>query len=253
LSIGAGDPATVDGRGSVVRLFADGGRPAGGDRCGVHPVAPADALARLRSALTRTSVTGRPEAVFVLGAAGSGKTRLVRDFATHARRDGVRLWAGDDWESLRRPGGLGPLGRTPTVLVVEDVDRLDMAAGALLGVLLHVVRRGRLLVVGTYRDDAPDTDHPLWTTLAELPGTVVDRLRLAGPAGTTEPEPEFGLTVRERQVLLEIAAGRTNRQIARKLFISEHTVSIHVSRILAKLGVGNRTAAAAAAHRLRLR
>jgi DNA-binding NarL/FixJ family response regulator len=53
--------------------------------------------------------------------------------------------------------------------------------------------------------------------------------------------------------LLEIAAGRTNRQIARKLFISEHTVSIHVSRILAKLGVGNRTAAAAAAHRLRLR
>jgi DNA-binding CsgD family transcriptional regulator len=252
MSIALGDPATVDGRGSVVRLFADGERPAGGDRCGVHPLAPADALARLRSALARTSTTGRPEAAFVVGAAGSGKTRLVQDFATHARHAGARVWLGDDVRTLWRPDGLGPLGRKPTVLVVEDLDRLDAAAVALLGVIVHVVRRGRLLVVGTYRD-APDVDHPLWTMLAELPGAVVDRLRLAGPGGTAEPEPEFGLTVRERQVLLEIAAGRTNRQIARKLFISEHTVSIHVSRVLAKLGVGNRTAAAAAAHRLRLR
>lgn len=54
-------------------------------------------------------------------------------------------------------------------------------------------------------------------------------------------------------MLQEIVAGRTNRQIARRLFISEHTVSIHVSRILAKLEVGNRTAAAAVAHRLGLR
>jgi DNA-binding NarL/FixJ family response regulator len=54
-------------------------------------------------------------------------------------------------------------------------------------------------------------------------------------------------------VLLEIAAGATNRQIARKLVISEHTVSIHVSRVLAKLGVSNRTAAAAIVHRSGLR
>jgi DNA-binding CsgD family transcriptional regulator len=238
----------------VVRLFADGAGPAGGDRCGGHPVAPADALARLRAALARTSSAGRPDVVFVAGAAGSGKTRLVTEFAGHARRDGARVWFGTAVRTLWRPDRLAPLGRTPTVLVVEDLDRLDAAAVALLGVIVHVVRRGRLLVVGTHRDDAPD-DHPLWTTVAELPGAVVDRLRLAGPAGagTADPESEFGLTARERQVLMEIAAGRTNRQIARALFISEHTVSIHVSRILAKLGVGNRTAAAAAAHRLRLR
>ena len=231
----------------MVRLFADGERPAGGDRCGVHPVAPADALARLRSALTRTSTGGRPEVVFVVGAVGAGKTRLVQNFATHARYDGARVWFSDDARTLWRPDGLGPLGRTPTVLVVEDLDRLDAAAVALLGVIVHVVRRGRLLVVGTYRGDP---DHPLWT---ELPGATVERLHLVRPGPTEVVEPGFGLTVRERQVLLEIAAGRTNRQIARKLFISEHTVSIHVSRILAKLGVGNRTAAAAAAHRLRLR
>jgi DNA-binding CsgD family transcriptional regulator len=251
MSIGSGDPAVVTGSGSVVRLFADGERPAG-DRCGVHPVGRADALARLRAALTRTTAGGRPEAVFVSGAAGVGKTRLVRQFAVHARRDGARVWVGDAVRTLWQPDPPGPLGRKPTVLVVEDLDRLDAAAAALLGVILHVVRRGRLLVVATYRSEAADPDHPLWTTLADVPGAVVDRLQLAGP-GPVEPEPEFGLTVRERQVLLEIAAGRTNRQIARKLFISEHTVSIHVSRILAKLGVGNRTAAAAAAHRLRLR
>ena len=45
-----------------------------------------------------------------------------------------------------------------------------------------------------------------------------------------------------------LATGRTNRQIANELFISEKTVSIHVSRILATLGVATRGEAAAIAH-----
>jgi len=51
-------------------------------------------------------------------------------------------------------------------------------------------------------------------------------------------------------VLALLAAGMTNREIAAELFISEKTASVHVSRILAKLSVPNRTAAAAAAHEL---
>ncbi|WP_431960802.1 helix-turn-helix transcriptional regulator [Actinacidiphila sp. bgisy160] len=73
----------------------------------------------------------------------------------------------------------------------------------------------------------------------------------AAPEAAGEPEP-FGLTAREREVLRRVAAGYTNRRIAEELFISPKTASVHVSNILAKLGVSGRGEAAALAHRLRL-
>jgi DNA-binding NarL/FixJ family response regulator len=65
-------------------------------------------------------------------------------------------------------------------------------------------------------------------------------------------ETPFGLTPRELQVLALIAEGATNRQIGASLFMAEKTASVHVSRILSKLGVRSRTQAAAVAHRLHL-
>jgi DNA-binding CsgD family transcriptional regulator len=62
----------------------------------------------------------------------------------------------------------------------------------------------------------------------------------------------FGLTNREAEVLALVAAGRTNREIADELFISAKTASVHVSNILAKLGVANRGSAAAKARELGL-
>ena len=69
------------------------------------------------------------------------------------------------------------------------------------------------------------------------------------PVAATGPLHEFGLTAREREVLMLIAAGRSNGQIADELVISRKTASVHVSNILAKLGVSGRGEAAAVAHR----
>jgi DNA-binding NarL/FixJ family response regulator len=61
------------------------------------------------------------------------------------------------------------------------------------------------------------------------------------------PLPE--VTPREREVLCLLAEGLTNRQIAERLVVSEHTVHRHVTNILRKLGLPSRTAAAAHAVR----
>jgi len=73
--------------------------------------------------------------------------------------------------------------------------------------------------------------------------------------GTADREPKqdtFGLSAREREVLTEIARGRTNREIGERLFISQKTVGVHVGNILSKLGVSGRVEAAAVAIRLTL-
>ncbi|WP_433301400.1 helix-turn-helix transcriptional regulator [Actinoplanes sp. CA-030573] len=80
------------------------------------------------------------------------------------------------------------------------------------------------------------------------------RLDLRAPAAAPPAEPEhpFHLTDRELQVLVLLKEGRRNREIARSLFISESTASVHVSNILGKLNAANRVEAAAIAHRLHL-
>ena len=57
------------------------------------------------------------------------------------------------------------------------------------------------------------------------------------------------LTTREREVLALVADGKSTRQVAHELVISPRTVGTHIQHILAKLGVENRTQAAAVAHR----
>jgi DNA-binding CsgD family transcriptional regulator/tetratricopeptide (TPR) repeat protein len=103
-----------------------------------------------------------------------------------------------------------------------------MGAAPLAAEIEVLIRRARLRVDEAEKDGAPAEQ--------AVPGEL-ERL---------------GLTAREAEVLGLIADGHSNGQIAERLFISRKTASVHVSNILAKLGVGTRLEAAAMAHRMGL-
>ena len=74
--------------------------------------------------------------------------------------------------------------------------------------------------------------------------------RVQSPDNTTpqaRTPDQFGLTTREQEVLRLLAQGKSDREIAESLFIGTRTVETHVSNLIAKLGVHNRTEAAARA------
>jgi DNA-binding CsgD family transcriptional regulator len=92
--------------------------------------------------------------------------------------------------------------------------------------------------------------------LLALADELARRARLTsqpGPqASSATTAARFDLTAREIEVLALLTRGDSNRQIARTLFISDRTVAVHISRILSKLGVHNRTEAATISARLGL-
>ena len=79
---------------------------------------------------------------------------------------------------------------------------------------------------------------------------LLDEMVALGSERTPRPAEAGGdLTPREAEILALVAEGRTNGEIGRQLFITTKTVSVHVSRILSKLGASGRTEAAAIARR----
>jgi DNA-binding CsgD family transcriptional regulator len=93
---------------------------------------------------------------------------------------------------------------------------------------------------------------PLRLEIERLARHARIELRAARSAAEEDPGADLGLTDRETEVIRLVAAGRSNQQIADALFITRKTASVHVSNILAKLGVANRVEAAAVAQRLGL-
>jgi ATP/maltotriose-dependent transcriptional regulator MalT len=164
--------------------------------------------------------------------AGSSVLRAMADHATgtvllaEAEPAGaltrLRAAAGA-WQQLRMPY---EGARTAVVLAQACAALGDTASAAL--------ELDRAASVFTELGAAPD--------LARLPALAAPA---AAPATGSKASP---LSAREVEVLALVAAGRTNRQIATDLMISEHTVGRHLENIFAKLGVTSRAAATASAY-----
>jgi DNA-binding NarL/FixJ family response regulator len=176
------------------------------------------------------------DGIVVAGEAGDGAAALA--LAAELTPDVILL-------DLKLPGmdghavltELKSAGSTARVLVLTSVTEPASASLA--------VRTGAAGVL--YKDVDPDalvrairSVHDGHLLLApEAAGSLVRQASSWGAAGGID-----SLTGREREVLAEIAKGRSNREIARALTVSEKTVKAHVSAVLAKLGVQDRTQAA---------
>jgi DNA-binding NarL/FixJ family response regulator len=175
------------------------------------------------------------EDITVVGEAADGRSGV--DSAEELRPDVVlldlRMPGSDGLEALH---GLRERGNPARVLVITSFT--EPAA------VLPAVRAGAAGYV--YKDiDPPALAAAIRSVHAGhvLLHPDVVRLLAAGEAAPSQ------LTAREREVLGELALGRSNREIARELSLSEKTVKTHVSAILTKLGVHDRTQAALVAVR----
>ena len=172
------------------------------------------------------------EGIAVVGEAEDGAACVTE--AERLRPDVVLL-------DLRMPGadgivalhGLRELDDPPRVLVITSFTEPTA--------VLPAVRAGAAGYV--YKDvDPPALAAAIRAVHAGhvLLHPDVARLLAAGDAPPAAPP----LTAREREVLIEVARGRSNREIAKALAVSEKTVKTHVSAILGKLAVQDRTQAA---------
>jgi DNA-binding NarL/FixJ family response regulator len=92
-------------------------------------------------------------------------------------------------------------------------------------------------------DDAAALELEAARSVFERLGARPDLARLDAPETLSRPASKCPLTARELQVLRLVSTGRTNKEIAEELSLSERTVDRHVTNILTKLDVRSRTAA----------
>ncbi|MER5972648.1 AAA family ATPase [Streptomyces sp. NPDC002055] len=237
-----------------------------------HPFVLADirhrwAEAQLGAAAVRGSRAGGPDtgavrerAGALLGQAYAVATRLqaapLREEIEHlARRARLPLATESVTESVT-DAGTGAVTGAGSGAVTEAVT--GAVTGARTGVVTDALAVGRSgssdspAEVGSTSADAGHRgvgSHPESGGQGR-PGAGTGGLRDSG--SPSRPDDGSGLTRRERDVLRLVALGHSNRRIAEELFISPKTASVHVSNILAKLGVSNRGEAASVAHRMRL-
>lgn len=176
----------------------------------------------------------------VVGEAASGAEAIA--FTRELRADLVLmdLQLGDGMDGVAATTALLALPDAPQVLIVTtydtDADILRAVEAGAAGYLLKDAPAADLV-------DAVERAARGETVLAPA---VADRLL----ARLRRPSPK--LSAREAEVLTQVAAGASNREVARALFLSEATVKSHLVHIFDKLDVDSRTAAVARARELGL-
>ncbi|WP_460761967.1 helix-turn-helix transcriptional regulator [Nocardiopsis oceani] len=175
----------------------------------------------------------------------------------------LRVLSREDWPT-------GPMGELALhscrALLERDPDRsrihwdralplAERAARIDYTVFLHVAFRSAHEAgeAGRARDLLERAEGLLSGFDVHLVRQFVDEMReaLRSAPGSKPPEAlPAGLTAREAEVLVEVAKGLSNREVGEALFISAKTVSVHVTNLMGKLGVTNRTAAVAKAREL---
>jgi ATP/maltotriose-dependent transcriptional regulator MalT len=201
-----------------------------------------DALARARIHMQRLRAAAEEGGPVERAWKATGAAELAR-----ARgRSEAKLWrtAAREWDAISRPFQQSMALWRATEANIDAGDR--PAAAETASEALELARRlGARWLAGEITALAQRARLELELLVSDEDGAVASN-------GAGSSEDPFGLTSRERQVLALLAEGATNRQIGAALFMAEKTASVHVSRILSKLGVRSRTQAAAVAHRLHL-
>jgi DNA-binding NarL/FixJ family response regulator len=156
----------------------------------------------------------------------------------------VRMPRMDGVEATRRLLARHPDGPRVVVLTTFDLDEHAFAAlkAGASGFLLKDAAAEDVLaaVRAVHAGDAVLAP----STTRRLVAHVVGDL----PGPTTGPDPMAALTEREREVLLEVASGASNAEIAQRMYLSEATVKTHVGRLLAKLQLRDRVQAVVLAY-----
>ena len=200
-----------------------------------------EALARLRIHLSRLAAAAQEGGPVEAAWHADGKAEM----ASARGRNSAALWgeAARHWENIRRPYHAAVMRWREAEAEVEAGERARAEGPA-----RSALRTARHLGASWLAEDVEGLARRARLQLAEPAPASAEGSATADP----DQEAPFGLTPRELQVLTLLTEGATNRQIGAALFMAEKTASVHVSRILSKLGVKSRTQAAAVAHRLRL-